>query len=91
MNASAQLDNRNRAREDEDMDNANDTLRSEISNGFRALPSCELHRRDMQEGCGRLDDKIDRFRESVDVRFRWLAGLMLTCILGTVGIVIKLM
>jgi len=35
MNAPAQLDNLNRAREDEDMDNANDTLRSEMGNGFR--------------------------------------------------------
>lgn len=142
MNAPAQLDNRNRAREDEDMDTTNDTLRSEMSNGFRETNAridvmyresnqrmdllrrsvdeniaelrrevnerinelrrevnaridrsderFEAHRREVQESFRLIEAKIEQLRVNVDVHFRWLTGLMLTSILGTVGILIKL-
>ncbi len=86
MNAPAQLDNRNRARKDEEMDSTHDTLRSEISNGCR-----ESHRREMQESVRLIEARIEQLSVNVDVHFRWLKGLMPTSILGTVGILIKLM
>lgn len=121
------------------MDNANDTLRSEISNGFRETNARidvmyresnqrmdALHRlvdeniaelrREVNARIDRLEDKleaqrletqqnfrlieakidqvrgsVDQVRNNLDVNFRWLVGLMLTGILGTVGILIKLM
>ena len=86
MNAPAQLDNRNGARKDEEMDSTHDTLRSEISNGYR-----ETHRRQMQESVRLIEARIEQLSVNVDVHFRWLTGLMPTSILGTVGILIKLM
>jgi chromosome segregation ATPase len=84
MNAPAQLDNLNRAREDEDMDNANDTLRSEMGNGFRETNAridimyresnqrLDLLRRSVDENIAELrrevNERINELRREVSAR-----------------------